>query len=168
LSPYLHLGCLSPVELAHLAAQNGDGEAFLRQPCWRDFHHQVLAAFPELPRQDYRSRRREWRDDPSGLEAWRAGVTGIPIVDAGMRQLRSKGWMHKRARLLVASFLTRDLGIHLRPGAAHFMDWLVDGDAANNSGNWHWVAGTGNVTRPNRRARSSAPPPPGGSLDGIA
>jgi deoxyribodipyrimidine photo-lyase len=151
LSPYLHFGCLSPIELAHLAVQNGGGEAFVRQLCWRDFHHQVMAAFPELPRQDYRRSGRRWRHDPAGLEAWRAGLTGIPIVDAGMRQLRSEGWMHNRARLLVASFLTRDLGVHWRPGAEHFMDWLVDGDAANNSGNWQWVAGTGNDTRPNRR-----------------
>jgi deoxyribodipyrimidine photo-lyase len=151
LSPYLHFGCLSPAELAHLVGLGADGGPFLRQLCWRDFHHQVVAAFPELPSRDYRDRNRQWRDDPAGLEAWRHGLTGIPIVDAGMRQLRSDGWMHNRARLIAASFLTRDLGIYWRSGAEHFMDWLVDADVANNYGNWQWVAGTGNDTRPNRR-----------------
>jgi deoxyribodipyrimidine photo-lyase len=151
LSPYLHFGCFSPAELAHLVGLGADGGPFLRQLCWRDFHHQVVAAFPELPRRDYRDRNRQWRDDPAGLEAWRDGLTGIPIVDAGMRQLRSDGWMHNRARLIAASFLTRDLGIYWRSGAEHFMDWLVDADVADNYGNWQWVAGTGNDTRPNRR-----------------
>jgi len=151
LSPYLHFGCASPTELAQRAAPLAGGEAFVRQLCWRDFHHQVTAAFPELPYRDYRPGRRRWRHDPDGLDAWRAGLTGIPVVDAGMRQLELEGWMHNRARLLVAAFLTRDLAIDWRFGAEHFMNWLVDADVANNSGNWQWVAGTGNDTRPNRR-----------------
>jgi deoxyribodipyrimidine photo-lyase len=151
LSPYLHFGCVSPTELACRAVLLAGGQGFVRQLCWRDFHHQVTAAFPDLPHRDYRPGRRQWRSDPAGLSAWRAGLTGIPIVDAGMRQLQSEGWMHNRARLLVAAFLTRDLGIDWRLGAEHFMDWLVDADVANNSGNWQWVAGTGNDTRPNRR-----------------
>jgi deoxyribodipyrimidine photo-lyase len=151
LSSYLHFGCLSPNQLAHQAVGRDGAEPFLRQLCWRDFHHQVLAAFPDLPHADYRPGRRQWRDDPDGLDAWRSGQTGIPIVDAGMRQLRSEGWMHNRARLLTAAFLTKDLNIAWRLGAEHFMDWLVDADVANNFGNWQWVAGTGNDTRPNRR-----------------
>ncbi len=151
LSPYLHFGCLSPSQLAHDAVGRGGAEPFLRQLCWRDFHHQVLAACPDLPNADYRPRRRQWRHDPDSLQAWRSGLTGIPIVDAGMRQLRWEGWMHNRARLVTAAFLTKHLNIDWRLGAQHFMDWLVDGDVANNSGNWQWVAGTGNDTRPNRR-----------------
>jgi deoxyribodipyrimidine photo-lyase len=151
LSPYLHFGCVSPTELALDAAAAKGGEPFLRQLCWRDFHHQVLAAFPALPTRDYRSRARRWQDDPPSLQAWQQGLTGIPIVDAGMRQLLAEGWMPNRARLLAAACLTRDLGIHWRQGAAHFAGWLVDADLANNSGNWQWIAGTGNDTRPNRR-----------------
>lgn len=151
LSPYLHFGCVSPNWLVRDALRHGEAEPFVRQLCWRDFHHQVNAAFPDLPGRDYRPRQGPWRDDPSGLKAWKDGQTGIPIVDAGMRQLRLEGWMHNRARLLVASFLTRDLGVAWQHGAQHFLEWLVDGDIANNSGNWQWVAGTGNDTRPNRR-----------------
>jgi deoxyribodipyrimidine photo-lyase len=153
LSADLHFGCLSPLELAVRARKAGGpgGEAYVRQLCWRDFHAQVTKAFPDLPRRDYRPRRDGWRDDPDALEAWRAGQTGYPIVDAGMRQLAAEGFMHNRARLLTASFLTKDLGIHWTAGARHFFDLLVDGDIANNAGNWQWVAGTGNDTRPNRR-----------------
>jgi deoxyribodipyrimidine photo-lyase len=150
LSPYLHFGCVSPAELAHDAVGAAGGEPFLRQLCWRDFHHQVLAAFPELPRQDYRPHRGQWEHNPAGLEAWQLGLTGIPIVDAGMRQLLDEGWMANRARLLVASCLTKNLGLDWRHGVAHFADWLVDADVANNSGNWQWVAGTSNDPRPNR------------------
>jgi deoxyribodipyrimidine photo-lyase len=148
LSPYLHFGCVSPLELAGRA----DGsEAFVRQLCWRDFHHQVLAAFPALSTRDYRRRDRHWRDDRRAFDAWRTGRTGVPIVDAGMRQLLAEGFMHNRARMLTAFFLVKELDIDWRWGAHHFRDWLVDADVANNSGNWQWVAGTGNDTRPNRR-----------------
>ncbi len=150
LSPYLHFGCLSPRQVAAGADGRPGGDEWVRQLCWRDFHHQVLASFPELPRRDYRPRGDSWSGDGDLLEAWRQGRTGYPIVDAGMRQLKQEGWMHNRARLVVASFLTKDLYVDWRLGAAHFLDWLVDGDVANNSGNWQWVAGTGNDTRPNR------------------
>ncbi|GAA3515278.1 cryptochrome/photolyase family protein [Actinocatenispora rupis] len=153
LSADLHFGCLSPLELATRAARAGGagGEAYVRQLCWRDFHAQVADAFEDLPRRDYRPRPRDWRDDPDALAAWREGQTGLPIVDAGMRQLAAEGFLHNRARLLVASFLAKDLGVHWTAGAAHFFDLLTDGDIANNAGNWQWVAGTGNDTRPNRR-----------------
>jgi deoxyribodipyrimidine photo-lyase len=150
LSPFLHFGCVSPAQLARRAEGRPGGEAFVRQLCWRDFHHQVLAARPDLPREDYRPHDGEWRDDDASFAAWREGRTGYPVVDAAMRQLAREGFMHNRARMIVASFLTRDLGIDWRLGAAHFLDLLVDGDLANNSGNWQWVAGTGNDTRPNR------------------
>ncbi len=155
LSADLHFGCLSPLELAIRAGEAGGegGEAYVRQLCWRDFHAQVASAFGDLAWRDYRPRRDGWREDPAALEAWKAGETGYPIVDAGMRQLAAEGFMHNRARLLAASFLTKHLNIHWTAGARHFFDLLVDGDIANNGGNWQWVAGTGNDTRPNRRLR---------------
>ena len=99
---------------------------------------------------DLRPRGDRWIDDGEKLDAWKEGRTGYPLVDAGMRQLREEGWMHNRARLVVASFLVKDLGIDWREGARHFFDLLLDGDMAQNIGNWQWVAGTGVDTRPNR------------------
>ena len=148
LSAHLHFGCVSPLELARRA---GPHEEFVRRLCWRDFHHQVLAAFPALGSRDYRPRGRRWRRDPAALGAWREGRTGVPVVDAGMRQLLAEGFMHNRARMLTASFLVKELGVDWRLGARHFLQWLVDADVANNSGNWQWIAGTGNDPRPNRR-----------------
>jgi deoxyribodipyrimidine photo-lyase len=149
LSPYLHFGCVSPSEVAaHF--DHAEGEPLLRQLCWRDFFLQVTSAFGAIATDDYKPRRDRWRRHKSELEAWATGQTGYPIVDAGMRQLQREGWMHNRARLITASFLTKDLYLDWRTGAAHFLRWLVDGDVANNSGNWQWVAGTGHDPRPSR------------------
>jgi deoxyribodipyrimidine photo-lyase len=149
LSPYLHFGCVSPAEVAaHF--DDAEGEPLLRQLCWRDFFLQVTSAFGAIATDDYKPRRDRWRRHESELEAWASGQTGYPIVDAGMRQLQREGWMHNRARLITASFLTKDLYLDWRTGAAHFLRWLVDGDVANNSGNWQWVAGTGHDPRPSR------------------
>jgi deoxyribodipyrimidine photo-lyase len=150
LSAYVRWGCVSPLELAHEAAERPGGGAFVRQLCWRDFHHQVLAATPSLPRRDYRPRRDRWSRSKRVLEAWQQGHTGYPLVDAAMRQLAEEGFMHNRARMTVASFLCKDLYVDWRAGAWHFWDLLTDGEIANNAGNWQWVAGTGNDTRPNR------------------
>lgn len=153
LSPYLHFGCLSVTELTARATRDHAGagaEAFVRQLAWRDFHHQVLAARPDVVRADYRSRSDAWNDDPAALAAWTEGRTGIPIVDAGMRQLAAEGYMHNRARLVTASFLSKTLYIDWRAGAEHFAAHLLDADVANNVLNWQWVAGTGTDTRPNR------------------
>jgi deoxyribodipyrimidine photo-lyase len=150
LSPYLHLGCLSPLEVAERLGGREGGEPFARQLCWRDFHAQLLRAIPDLPEQDMRPRSDRWRDDEAAFAAWREGRTGVPLVDAGMRQLLREGWMHNRARMVTASFLTRDMGIDWRLGARHFSELLVDGDLASNVGNWQWVAGTGASTRPNQ------------------
>lgn len=151
LSPHLHLGCVSVAEIAHRVDRRRRGhEGFLRQLCWREFNHQLLAANPDLPRVDLRTKDDRWRDDDEAFEAWQEGRTGYPIVDAGMRQLRREGWMHNRARLLTASFLTKHLYLDWRRGAWHFMDHLVDGDLADNFGQWQWVAGTGTDSRPNR------------------
>ncbi|MDQ1668150.1 MAG: deoxyribodipyrimidine photo-lyase [Actinomycetota bacterium] len=152
LSPYLHFGCLSPVEVVHRARRQGwpGADAFVRQLAWRDFHAQVLAARPDATHRDYRSRGDRWHRSHEELEAWREGRTGFPIVDAGMRQLAREGWMHNRTRLITAHFLTKTLYIDWRLGAAHFIDLLVDGDVANNTMNWQWCAGTGTDSRFNR------------------
>jgi deoxyribodipyrimidine photo-lyase len=149
LSAYLHLGCVSPAEVARRAEAAG-AEGLLRQLCWRDFYAQLLAARPRLASEDFRPVRGPWLDDAEGVAAWREGRTGYPVVDAAMRQLRDEGWMPNRARLIVASFLTRHLLVDWRVGAAHFLEQLVDGDLASNAGNWQWVAGTGTDTRPGR------------------
>jgi deoxyribodipyrimidine photo-lyase len=150
LSPYLRFGCISPLELLAEARSRPGGSAYARQLCWRDFHHQVLAAFPCLPHRDYRPRGDRWSRSRRAYDAWREGRTGYPIVDAAMRQLQSEGRMHNRARMIAASFLTKDLYLDWRWGAEHFWDLLSDGEIANNAGNWQWIAGTGNDTRPNR------------------
>ncbi|WP_338900001.1 deoxyribodipyrimidine photo-lyase [Streptomyces sp. TG1A-60] len=152
LSPHLHFGTLSPVELVHRARRAGGpgAEAFVRQLAWRDFNRQVLAARPRATVVDYRPRHDRWRSAPEEVEAWREGRTGYPVIDAAMRQLRHEGWMHNRGRLLTASFLTKTLYVDWRVGARHFLDLLVDGDMANNQLNWQWMAGTGTDTRPNR------------------
>ncbi len=151
LSADLHLGTVSAAELVdRLDLRRRGHEPFLRQLCWREFNHQLLAANPRITSEDLRSQGDRWRDDDEALQAWRDGMTGIPIVDAGMRQLLAEGWMHNRARLLTASFLTKHLHIDWRAGAAHFDRWLVDGDVANNISQWQWVAGTGTDSRPNR------------------
>jgi deoxyribodipyrimidine photo-lyase len=150
LSPYLHLGCLSPLELAVHAREYGADE-FVRQLCWRDFYAQLLFHRPGLEHEELVPARDEPRDDEEALAAWREGRTGIPVVDAGMRQLAQEGWMHNRARLLTASFLVRRLGLDWRAGAAHFFEQLLDGDVASNVGNWQWVAGTGVDPRPYMR-----------------
>jgi deoxyribodipyrimidine photo-lyase len=149
LSAYLRFGCVSPLEVAIGARDRPGGEEFCRQLAWRDFFYQVTATFQDLARKDYRPGP-AWHEDAHALEAWRTGQTGIPIVDAGMRQLAAEGFMHNRARMITASFLTRNLGISWRDGYQHFGQLLADGDVANNAGNWQWVAGTGHNTRPNR------------------
>lgn len=158
LSPYLHFGCVSPLEALHaagrhpasVAERSSGAEPFTRQLCWRDFYAQILAACPDAAWNDYRTRGDRWNDDPATLAAWTEGRTGYPVVDAGMRQLRAEGFMHNRARMVVASFLTKDLYVDWRAGARHFLDLLLDGDVANNNLNWQWVAGTGTDTNPHR------------------
>jgi deoxyribodipyrimidine photo-lyase len=147
LSPYLHFGCLSVREVEERArAKGGPGAAaFVRQLAWRDFYAHVLLAFPGNARHAYK---REydglaWEEDRDALDAWREGRTGFPVVDAGLRQLRHRGWMHNRARLIAASFLTKDLHLDWRLGEAHFMRHLLCGDEAQNNGNWQWITSIG-------------------------
>jgi deoxyribodipyrimidine photo-lyase len=151
LSPYLHFGCLSATEVVARADRRAGGvDAFLRQLAWRDFYTQVLAVRPDVVECDFRSRGDTWRDDEADLQAWQDGRTGYPVVDAGMRQLAREGWMHNRARLVTASFLTKHLYLDWRAGMWHFHDLLQDGDIANNAMNWQWMAGTGTDSRPQR------------------
>lgn len=151
LSPFLHFGCLSAAEVVtRTDTADPGGHAFVRQLAWRDFYHQVLADRCEVAVSDYKAVREPWRSDPRAEAAWRAGRTGYPIVDAGMRQLLIQGWMPGRARLIAASFLVKTLRVDWRRGAEHFERWLVDADIANNRLNWQWMAGTGTDTRSSR------------------
>jgi deoxyribodipyrimidine photo-lyase len=147
LSPYLHFGCLSARELAERVREHGGAGsgAYVRQLAWRDFYAHVLLHHPGNARGPFQSRYAalEWEEDAEALEAWKEGRTGFPVVDAAMRQLRARGWMHNRARLIVGSFLTKDLHLDWRHGEAHFMRYLLDGDEANNNGNWQWISSVG-------------------------
>ncbi|GAC1437321.1 MAG: deoxyribodipyrimidine photo-lyase [Solirubrobacteraceae bacterium] len=145
LSPYLRFGCISPREL-----EGGASEPFRRQLAWREFYAQLLGHHPQLQRLEFQERLRElpWREPGADFERWTEGRTGYPLVDAGMRQLCSEGWMHNRARLVVGSFLTKHLGIDWRLGEAWFMRLLLDGDPASNNGNWQWIASVGTDPQP--------------------
>ena len=144
IAAYLHFGCLSALEVATLLRDREGGGPFIRQLCWRDFFHQVLAVDPRRAWRDVRPRGDEWEVNDEMFVAWAEGRTGFPVVDAGMRQLSTEGFMHNRARMIVASFLTKDLYQDWRRGAAHFATLLADADVACNQLNWQWVAGTGN------------------------
>ncbi len=151
LSPHIHFGCVSARELESLLGAGEGPAAFRRQLCWRDFHHHVLLHFPRNARSEFQARYRgtiRWSRSRLRFAAWCAGMTGYPLVDAGMRQLQREGWMHNRARLVVGSFLTKDLGIDWRWGERFFMGLLLDGDAANNNGNWQWIASVGTDPQP--------------------
>jgi deoxyribodipyrimidine photo-lyase len=149
LSQDLHLGLLSPVEVESRCTGLPGADAYRRQLVWRDFYHHLLWHRPELAREPFQPRFDGiWRTDPEALEAWRTGRTGIPVVDAGMRQLAATGWLSNRARMVVGSFLTRHLLLDWRHGEGHFMRTLVDGDVANNVGGWQWTAGVGTDSQP--------------------
>ena len=155
LSPYLHFGCISARQVWHAVRSRAGtrratgtvrgAESFLRQLVWREFAHHVLFHFPETVHAPLREvfTSFPWRDDPADLAAWQKGRTGYPLVDAGMRQLWATGWIHNRVRMVVASFLVKDLLLPWRMGAVWFFDTLADGDLANNTFGWQWVAGCG-------------------------
>ena len=151
LSPYLHFGCVSVRQIEQRLPRGGGPEAFRRQLCWRDFYHHVLLNFPRNAKSEFQDRYRgkiKWSYAEKPFEAWKQGQTGYPLVDAGMRQLVREGWMHNRARLVVGSFLTKDLGIDWRWGERWFMRLLIDGDQANNNSNWQWIASVGTDPQP--------------------
>jgi len=147
LSPSLHFGEISPGRALHAAQQRGGAGAdkFIAELGWREFAYYVLHHWPQTVTSNFNPRFDgfPWRADASGLAAWQRGLTGVPLVDAGMRQLWQEGWMHNRVRMVVASWLTKHMGIDWRAGAAWFMHTLVDADLANNTLGWQWVAGCG-------------------------
>jgi deoxyribodipyrimidine photo-lyase len=154
LSPYLHFGCVSAREFEYRLPHSDDAEQARRQLCWRDFYAHVLRHHPgnAHDEQQQRLRRRiEWTRSTPLFEAWRDGRTGYPLVDAGMRELASTGYMHNRARMVVGSFLVKDMGIDWRWGERWFMRSLLDGDEANNNGNWQWIASVGVDPQPPSR-----------------
>ena len=143
LSPHLRFGELSPTQIFSQVA-NWESP-YLRQVIWREFSYTLLHDFPELATRNWNGGfdHFPWKDDSGLIEKWRRGETGYPIVDAAMRELWNTGTMHNRARMIVASFLTKNLLCHWRHGAAWFWDCLLDADEANNSAGWQWVAGSG-------------------------
>jgi deoxyribodipyrimidine photo-lyase len=147
LSPHLAWGEISVHEIwRRLSERHGEAALpFLRQLGWRDFNSHLLYHFPKLPKEAWSAKFRSFPFLPhgKGLAAWQRGVTGYPIVDAGMRQLWATGWMHNRVRMIAASFLIKDQLIDWRRGEAWFWETLVDADLAQNAGNWQWVAGSG-------------------------
>jgi deoxyribodipyrimidine photo-lyase len=146
LSPYIRFGCVSAREIEDRLPRGAGAAEFRRQLAWRDFYYHVLHHFPRNTRSEFQERYRgriRWSHAEKRFAAWTDGRTGYPLVDAGMRQLRREGWMHNRARLVVGSFLTKHLGIDWRWGERWFMSLLIDGDQANNNGNWQWIASVG-------------------------
>ncbi|MEM7232987.1 MAG: deoxyribodipyrimidine photo-lyase [Planctomycetota bacterium] len=160
LSPYLAVGSLSPRQClkAALDANNGSCDegrlgvtTWISELIWREFYRHVLVGYPRVCRNhpfDLRTRDIEWREDDAGFERWCLGETGVPIVDAAMRQLAEIGWMHNRLRMVVAMFLTKNLFIDWRRGEKFFMNSLIDGDFASNNGGWQWSASVGTDAAP--------------------
>jgi len=145
LSPHLRFGEIAPWRVWRALGHSAAAEKFQGELAWREFAGHLLHHLPRMPRENMRAEfdRMDWKRDPAGLKAWKTGRTGYPVVDAGMRQLWGTGWMHNRVRMIVASFLVKDLMIDWRVGEAWFWDCLVDADPANNTMNWQWGAGTG-------------------------
>ena len=145
LSPHLHFGEIGPRQIWHALGAKGHSSQFLSELIWREFAHHLLFHFPDTPTQQMRPQfaRFPWRRNAKALRAWQRGRTGIPLVDAGMRELWALGWMHNRVRMVVASLLVKNLLIPWQDGARWFWDTLVDADLANNTLNWQWVAGSG-------------------------
>lgn len=153
LSPHLHFGEINPwraIQAARAAAADGrvpaaEADKFIAEIGWREFSAHLLHAFPQITDTGFRPEydAMPWRDDPEGFTAWTRGQTGYPVVDAGMRELWTTGFMHNRVRMIVASFLVKHMLIDWRKGEAWFRDTLVDADLASNVQNWQWVAGSG-------------------------
>lgn len=160
LSPYLRFGMLSPRQVywaaraAYHRAPNKLAqesiETFIGEIIWREFYMHIMYFYPHVVSGNFRPEYDDlrWENNPDHLQAWKDGQTGYPIVDAAMRQLKAIGWMPNRARMIVASFLTKDLLIDWRAGERHFMQHLIDGDPAANNGGWQWAAGTGTDAQP--------------------
>ena len=152
LSPHLHFGEISPQQVWHvasaacnMAALESQLDHFLSELGWREFSHHLLFHWPDLPKNNLQAKfdRFPWRDDEDALHRWKHGMTGFPIVDAGMRELWETGYMHNRVRMIVGSFLVKNLMLHWHHGERWFWDTLLDADLANNSASWQWIAGCG-------------------------
>ena len=152
LSPHLHFGEIAPwrivadLERARTAANSADMDGYIRELGWREFAYHLLHHFPHTTTQNLNPRFEhfDWAQvDPDALDAWQRGRTGVPIIDAGLRELWATGYMHNRVRMIVASYLTKHLRYHWLQGARWFWDTLVDADLANNTLGWQWTAGTG-------------------------
>lgn len=159
LSPYFRFGMLSARAAAQAVRQKIEtlpgnfqkgADTWLNELIWREFYHAILYHFPHVKRQAFNQSLKDiaWRDVPAELAAWQNGLTGYPVVDASMRQLAETGWMHNRGRMIVASFLVKDLLINWQEGERWFMQHLVDGDIAANNGGWQWTAGVGTDAAP--------------------
>jgi deoxyribodipyrimidine photo-lyase len=160
LSPYLRFGMLSArnaivaataaISRAQTEEEQQSATTWLNELIWRDFYHSILFNFPHVRQISFRENLRgiEWENNPDEFKAWCYAETGYPIIDAAMRQLIETGWMHNRARMIVASFLVKDLLIDWRWGEKWFMQHLIDGDPAANNGGWQWSAGTGTDAAP--------------------
>jgi deoxyribodipyrimidine photo-lyase len=160
LSAYLAAGVISPRQCLHAALHSNQGEfesgkvgavTWINELLWREFYKHILVGYPRVSR--HRAFRPEtealaWRDAPEELAAWQEARTGLPIIDAAMRQLLETGWMHNRLRMVVAMFLTKNLLIDWREGERFFMRHLIDGDLAANNGGWQWSASTGTDSAP--------------------
>lgn len=146
LSPYLHFGHISPRQIWHKVDRRKTGaKHFISELGWREFSYHLLWHFPHIPERPFVDKFSDfkWDNKTEHLTDWQKGKTGYPIVDAGMRELWETGWMHNRVRMIVASFLTKDLFVHWKKGEEWFWDTLVDADLASNSASWQWVAGSG-------------------------
>lgn len=148
LSPHLAFGEISPRQIWHAVRTrppSAGAECFLKEVGWREFSHQLIATFPDLPTRPLQPAFAAfpWVEDQAALAAWQRGLTGYPIVDAGMRQLWATGWMHNRVRMIVGSFLVKDLLLPWQAGERWFWDTLVDANAAANAASWQWIAGCG-------------------------
>ncbi len=148
LSPYLRFGLISVREAVALARETSP--TWLSELIWREFYAQTLFHTPESAHTEWNPKYRgmAWQENADHLERWKQGNTGFPVVDAAMRQLLAEGWMHNRARMIVASFLTKDLQLSWREGEAHFAQFLMDYDMASNVGGWQWAASTGTDAQP--------------------
>ncbi len=145
LSPHLHLGEIGPRQIWHALGARGRSSPFVRELVWREFAYHLLHYFPQTPSVPLRREFEQfpWRNAKADLRAWQHGETGVPLVDAGMRELWATGFMHNRVRMVAASFLVKNLRLPWQQGARWFWDTLVDADLANNTLNWQWVAGCG-------------------------
>ena len=152
LSPHLHFGEIAPWRVVHTLEESRRAgtaahiDTAIKELGWREFAHHLLHHFPETPASNFNPRFDGFDWTPpsrADLDAWRAGRTGVPIVDAGLRELWTTGWMHNRVRMIVGSYLTKHMRVHWRHGADWFWDTLVDADLASNTLGWQWVAGTG-------------------------